>query len=159
MCWACGLDITKESYEHFSKCALSDMHEEVAVNDNFYNDEGVSYVMRLPVARRKEKNPVILFLLSLLSWRLNYQNRTSLIKIFCTVCYWWHGCQFSLKPQGQFQQILAQSTLGLSFSLNLGPSYLLVGENWDKQKIGWGMFKYPVISNRTFKINKRFKFV
>lgn len=65
MCWACGLDITKELYGHFSKCALSDMHEEVV--DNFYNDEGVSYVIRLPVAPRKEKNPVILFLLALLS--------------------------------------------------------------------------------------------
>lgn len=66
MCWACGLDITKESYGHFSKCSLSVMHEEIIDADNIYNDGGVNYVIR-PFARAHQKNPVILFLLALLS--------------------------------------------------------------------------------------------
>lgn len=68
MCWACGLDITKESYGHFSKCSLSVMHEEIIDAGNIYNDGGVNYVIR-PFARahQKEKNPVSLFLLALLS--------------------------------------------------------------------------------------------
>lgn len=66
MCWGCGLDITKESYGHFSKCSLSDMHEEIIDAGNIYNDGGVNYVIR-PFARAHQKNPVILFLLALLS--------------------------------------------------------------------------------------------
>lgn len=73
MCWGCGLDITKESYGHFSKCSLSDMHEEIIDAGNIYNDGGVNYVIR-PFARAHQKNPVILFLLALLSWRLKFHN-------------------------------------------------------------------------------------
>lgn len=44
------------------------MHEEIIDADNIYNDGGVNYVIR-PFARahQKEKNPVSLFLLALLS--------------------------------------------------------------------------------------------
>lgn len=60
MCWGCGLDITKESYGHFSKCSLSVMHEEIIDAGNIYNDGGVNYVIR-PFARahQKEKNPIV----------------------------------------------------------------------------------------------------
>lgn len=122
MCWACGLDITKESYGHFSKCSLSVMHEEIIDADNIYNDGGVNYVIR-PFARAHQKNPVILFLLALLSWRLKFHNFSDQNFFGLSVVGIWLPVHHPLKPWGQFQPILAQNT-GLSFSLNKGPSCL-----------------------------------
>lgn len=122
MCWACGLDITKESYGHFSKCSLSVMHEEIIDADNIYNDGGVNYVIR-PFARAHQKNPVILFLLALLSWRLKCHNFSDQNFFGLSVVGIWLPVHHPLKPWGQFQPILAQNT-GLSFSLNKGPSCL-----------------------------------
>lgn len=122
MCWGCGLDITKESYGHFSKCSLSDMHEEIIDAGNIYNDGGVNYVIR-PFARAHQKNPVILFLLALLSWRLKCHNFSDQNFFGLSVVGIWLPVHHPLKPWGQFQPILAQNT-GLSFSLNKGPSCL-----------------------------------
>lgn len=122
MCWGCGLDITKESYGHFSKCSLSDMHEEIIDAGNIYNDGGVNYVIR-PFARAHQKNPVILFLLALLSWRLKFHNFSDQNFFGLSVVGIWLPVHHPLKPLGQFQPILAQHT-GLSFSLNKGPSCL-----------------------------------
>lgn len=122
MCWGCGLDITKESYGHFSKCSLSVMHEEIIDADNIYNDGGVNYVIR-PFARAHQKNPVILFLLALLSWRLKCHNFSDQNFFGLSVVGIWLPVHHPLKPWGQFQPILAQNT-GLSFSLNKGPSCL-----------------------------------
>lgn len=122
MCWGCGLDITKESYGHFSKCSLSDMHEEIIDAGNIYNDGGVNYVIR-PFARAHQKNPVILFLLALLSWRLKFHNFSDQNFFGLSVVGIWLPVHHPLKPLGQFQPILAQNT-GLSFSLNKGPSCL-----------------------------------
>lgn len=122
MCWACGLDITKESYGHFSKCSLSVMHEEIIDAGNIYNDGGVNYVIR-PFARAHQKNPVILFLLALLSWRLKFHNFSDQNFFGLSVVGIWLPVHHPLKPLGQFQPILAQNT-GLSFSLNKGPSCL-----------------------------------
>lgn len=122
MCWGCGLDITKESYGHFSKCSLSVMHEEIIDAGNIYNDGGVNYVIR-PFARAHQKNPVILFLLALLSWRLKFHNFSDQNFFGLSVVGIWLPVHHPLKPLGQFQPILAQNT-GLSFSLNKGPSCL-----------------------------------
>lgn len=122
MCWGCGLDITKESYGHFSKCSLSVMHEEIFDAGNIYNDGGVNYVIR-PFARAHQKNPVILFLLALLSWRLKCHNFSDQNFFGLSVVGIWLPVHHPLKPWGQFQPILAQNT-GLSFSLNKGPSCL-----------------------------------
>lgn len=122
MCWGCGLDITKESYGHFSKCSLSDTHEEIIDAGNIYNDGGVNYVIR-PFARAHQKNPVILFLLALLSWRLKCHNFSDQNFFGLSVVGIWLPVHHPLKPWGQFQPILSQNT-GLSFSLNKGPSCL-----------------------------------
>lgn len=65
MCWACGVDITMESYGHFDKCALSEMDPFIAndfykdgrIENDFYGDGGNVTVPRF---RRQiiQRNPV-----------------------------------------------------------------------------------------------------
>ncbi|XP_061175759.1 E3 ubiquitin-protein ligase RNF14-like [Saccostrea echinata] len=60
MCWACGKDITKESYGHFGICTLTTISTQFEEN-NFYNDGGVIDVpvMFRPVhLRDKAPNPI-----------------------------------------------------------------------------------------------------
>ncbi|XP_022318824.1 E3 ubiquitin-protein ligase RNF14-like [Crassostrea virginica] len=64
MCWACGVDITMESYGHFDKCALSEMDPFIAndfykdgrIENDFYGDGGNVTVPRF---RRQiiQRNP------------------------------------------------------------------------------------------------------
>ncbi|XP_062589705.1 E3 ubiquitin-protein ligase RNF14-like [Saccostrea cucullata] len=60
MCWACGKDITRESYEHFGECALTTIPQTFEEN-NFYNDGGAVDipVMFRPVhLRERVQNPI-----------------------------------------------------------------------------------------------------